>query len=319
MADSSVPETPAYSSHLPSFMLVTACLFWGMGFSWAKNVGDAINSAAHAPLQSSFGPILGLAIRFCCAAVIWVCVVKGARKSWERKILWRGAVLGLILAVGIVIQHVGLARSREPVIAFLTSLTVVIVPLIAWVIHKQPPRLRLAIAVLLALGGIWLLTDATAAGFGVGEWLGFGCAVVFSIELVLINRWVSSSSTDAITGIMFMTVGVVCLVLSAIHPALGELHVSQLLTRNFLAEITLLTLLTTVLAFGLMNRYQPQVNVTRAAIIYLFEPLFATFYAWIYNGRTLTYSELLGAGLILLANLFAEAKRPRIRYHIDVQ
>ena len=66
----------------------------------------------------------------------------------------------------------GLDRTSEAVSAFLTSLTVVFVPLLMVVIVRRPPRAALWLPVGLAALGIWLMTGAAPTGFGVGEVLG---------------------------------------------------------------------------------------------------------------------------------------------------
>jgi drug/metabolite transporter (DMT)-like permease len=55
-----------------------------------------------------------------------------------------------------------------------------------------------------------------------------------------------------------------------------------------------------------MFRYQPRTSPTRAALIYLTEPLFATVYAWLMTGRAIESMAFLGGGLIIAGNLLAE-------------
>ncbi len=63
----------------------------------------------------------------------------------------------------------------------------------------------------------------------------------------------------------------------------------------------LLIVLTTVGAFGLMMRFQPRIDPTRAALIYLAEPVIAALWAW----RPMHGLPMIGAGLIVAANLLA--------------
>lgn len=294
-------------------MLVIACAFWGMGFSWAKNVGACLNTSAGLATGAALGPILGLAIRFSIAAALWLGLAPGSRRGWTFGTVWRGGVLGFFLAVGVIVQHLGLDRASEATTAFLTSLTIVIVPLMMAILGRQWPTAPLAMAVGVALVGIWLLTGA-AAGFGRGEWLGVACAGVFSIELILIDRLMPGDSPWRITGMMFLTTAGLCIGAAAVAGDVRQVSVTRLMQEKFLVELSLLTLLTTVAAFGLMNRYQPCVSPTRAALIYLMEPLFAAAFAWAHNGRTMSGRMMWGAALIVLANGIAELKWPLFRY-----
>jgi drug/metabolite transporter (DMT)-like permease len=70
--------------------------------------------------------------------------------------------------------------------------------------------------------------------------------------------------------------------------------------------VVLLIVVSTMAAFGLMFYFQPKLEPTRATFIYLGEPIFAALYAYVAVGRTLSVIALLGAGLILAANVLVE-------------
>jgi drug/metabolite transporter (DMT)-like permease len=70
--------------------------------------------------------------------------------------------------------------------------------------------------------------------------------------------------------------------------------------------LLLLVLLQTVADFELMIHYQQRVTPTRAALVYMFEPVFATIFAWLAVARVHDPIVLIGAGLILIANVLAE-------------
>jgi drug/metabolite transporter (DMT)-like permease len=62
----------------------------------------------------------------------------------------------------------------------------------------------------------------------------------------------------------------------------------------------------TLLAFGLQSFFQPKIDPTRAAMIYLTEPIFAAALAWMWIGRSMSAMAIAGAILILAANGLAE-------------
>jgi drug/metabolite transporter (DMT)-like permease len=67
----------------------------------------------------------------------------------------------------------------------------------------------------------------------------------------------------------------------------------------------------TVGAFGLQTHFQPRLDPTRAALLYLAEPIFAATYAWIVAGSALSTTACAGAGLILAANALVEVIQSR--------
>ncbi len=71
-------------------------------------------------------------------------------------------------------------------------------------------------------------------------------------------------------------------------------------------NLVLLTLLPTLIAFALLNLFQPRIDPTRSALIYLMEPVAAAGYAYFAVGRTLHGIAIVGAVLILVANIVVE-------------
>ena len=71
-------------------------------------------------------------------------------------------------------------------------------------------------------------------------------------------------------------------------------------------DLGLLTLLCTVLPFHWFNVYQPRVPASRAALIYLLEPVFASLFSLFWGHDTLALPLLVGGGLILAGNALVE-------------
>ena len=160
-----------------SLALLLATLAWGCSFTWAKAGGEGINETAGLPPGSLLGPLVLLAWRFTLAGLLWLCLFPAARRGWTWRSLGHSGLLGGLLWLGQTLQMLGLDRTSEAVNAFLTSLTVVFVPLIMLCVLRRPPAASMWTAVVLAIFGVWLMTGATPTGFGVGELLGLAmCA-----------------------------------------------------------------------------------------------------------------------------------------------
>ena len=71
-------------------------------------------------------------------------------------------------------------------------------------------------------------------------------------------------------------------------------------------NVVLLAAFPTVGAFTLLTFFQPRLDATRAALIYLVEPIVAAAYAYVAAGRQLLTLALVGAALILAANVLVE-------------
>jgi drug/metabolite transporter (DMT)-like permease len=218
-----------------------------------------------------------------------------------------------------VVQHLGLDLTSEAVSAFLTSLTILFVPLILTLGLRKPPAPVMWLGVALATLGVWLMTGAAPSGFGVGEALGLACALAFSLYLLAVNAVAKAEDAWRMTAGQFLVVGAACFAACALvegRQALWPAAAVRLVTsdRDVWLNVVLLTLFPTVGAFSLLNHYQPKLDPTRAALMYLMEPVVAGVYAWVAAGRALDAMILVGAGLILAANVIVEvlSARPRV-------
>jgi drug/metabolite transporter (DMT)-like permease len=301
----------AHPTGPPTLGLLLATLAWAGSFTWAKATGDGVNQAAGLASGALLGPILLLAWRFTAAGLLWFILIPGARRGWSWASLGRSVLLGALLWAGQTVQMLGLDRTSEAVSAFLTSLTVVFVPLLMVVVVRRPPPAALWLPVGLAAAGIWLMTGAAPTGFGAGEMLGLACAVLFSAHMIALSEVARWDSPWQMAGGQFLSVGLGSAIVSLVvsdeaAPLTLPIQWAIFTSSELWLYVVLLIVVSTMAAFGLMFYFQPKLDPTRAALIYLAEPVFAAFYAYMAVGRTLSVIALLGAGLILAANVLVE-------------
>ncbi len=303
--------------------LVAATALWGCAFTWAKAGGAGINRAAGLAAGAALGPVLFLSWRFLAAGVVWLALFPASRRAWASSTVRRGLALGLILWLSMNLQMLGLDRTSAAVSAFLTSLTVVFVPLAIAIFLRRLPKLKMWTSVALAVAGIYMMTGAAPTGFGVGELLGLGCALGFSVHLILIGEYVPRDNPFRMAVAQFVIVGVLglasCALLEggmlayspgAVLKILNGGHESFTfnLSGVFSGQVVwinllLVTTFSTLGAFGLMIYFQPRLSAPHAALIYLCEPIFAAIYAYLAAGSPLSGIAVAGAALILTANV----------------
>lgn len=303
------PPDGGRGRHLPVLMLVLATALWGAGFTWAQHVQQSINDATRGQ-HAMLGPLLFLAARFTLAGVVWTALVPAARRGWTRASLARSLILGTLLAAGMALQHLSLDRTSPAVAAFLTALVVVFVPLLSVAALGRAPGAVAWAGVAIATLGVWRMTGASPRGFGQGEILGIACAAVFAVHLLAVNLLVPRDDPLRLNGGQFLVIGLACAAVVAIDPGnrpfLRPAELARLATLDGVPRDFALMMLPTLGAFSLMMIYQPRVDPTRAALVYLLEPVWAGTFAWLAAGKPMTAPEVQGAALILVANALVE-------------
>jgi drug/metabolite transporter (DMT)-like permease len=183
---------------------------------------------------------------------------------------------------------------------------------------RRPPPAAVWIGVAVAALGVWLLTEASPGGFGIGEMLGLVCAVLYSVDIIAVDALLTPENAARITAGQFLVVALVTAGICLLVPGgASSLEPSQI--AHWMAwkpvglNVVLLAVLVTMGAFGLQFRFQPRIDPTRAALLYLMEPVFASAFAFAVRGSRLSTLAMLGAGLILIANLLVERLEARRR------
>lgn len=302
--------------------LLGTCLIWGMGFNWNKE-GQALLGSRLAETYgdnrlSQLGPAGFLSLRFLLTTAVWAVVFPASLRGWTKSTTRGGVLGGGFLALGLLLQHYGLSYTSESLSAFLTSLVVVFTPIIGIVAFRERVTGWMWFAIGLATAGIAMMTlNRAEQGFDRGALLGLLCAVAFSAHIVVIDRFGKREDPRRFTLAQFVVAAAVFTAFTLACPGGGRLFDVDRL-REALASgplwgwLALVALVGTVVTFGAMFRFQPDTTPTRAALIYMTEPLFATVYAFLAAGTTITGAAAVGGVLILVGNTLAElrARRP---------
>jgi drug/metabolite transporter (DMT)-like permease len=241
-------------------------------------------------------PVPFLAVRFLLgAAVLGVLAHRRPASAGEVR---HGLAAGAALAVGYVLQTVGLQHTTPSTSAFLTYLLVVFVPLLAWVALGRRPSGSTVGGVVLAVAGLALLSGGTGGGIGRGELLTLGCAVAFAVHLLIVGETAGRHDPLRLTTIQLVTVGIACLAPSLVTGGLA-------LPGTALAAAVFTGVVATALAFAAMVSAQQIVSPSRAALILLLEPVFTALLAWA-MGDPPGAATVAGGALILAAVALAE-------------
>lgn len=313
MSQSTSHDAPSGSPSLRLALcaLLLACFGEGIGFPLMK--AFALRCQVVAPQASdwlSSGYLL--AGRFLLAAVI---LLAFERKKPTRLELTQGLWIGAFAGAGHVLQADGLAFTDASTSAFLTQGYVVVLPLLAALERRRLPSRRIAFAVLVNVVGLGILArfDPRLLTLGRGEAETLLAAVLFAGQIFSISRpGYDQNRAGPVTVVMFVTVAAGSLALTAKSGGAGD--VASLTASPQLGVLLVaLTLLSTLMPFLLMNRYQRHVSSSEAGVIYGAEPVLASVLALFlpalltplagqdYVNERLSLRLLAGAGLVTLS------------------
>ncbi len=229
----------------------------------------------------------------------------GVLRSISPRTLRQGANLALALLGGFLFQTLGLRDTTPSRSAFITSLAVLLVPVLGFFLFHHRPRFRTLIGVVLATLGLGLLTlNAIPMKLARGDVLTMICAIVFALHILLIGRYLPTSSYRELVVLQLGGSALLCtLVLPMFETPflVWDLHIAfYLLMTGVFA---------TGLAFYVQNYAQQFTTPNRTALIFSLEPFFAALFAYLILGQTLTMKEWAGGVLVLTGILTSEFRR----------
>ena len=330
--------------------LILVNVLWGISFPVVKalnamtdsHFGIDINAAEHSIHFRLLASTWMLATRFTLALLLFCrvgfrLVAQTTRQEWRA-----GSIIGLLFFSGMVLQVIGLAIIPASRSGFLTSLTTVFTPMLGVMVFRIFPSMWMVIGAILALLGVVVLTglivlDETGIHFAEdaaerwtwGDTVTTIASMFFAFQVLLLDYYGKRMRSVALTSGMFATTAGLSWILFstmlAMHwvemPGGSMMHASdwfQLASnRGYIVSLLILASLCSVISFGLMNRFQPHVSASQAAVIYSLEPVFASTWAlflpgWLsrwtgmnHENEVWTWSLIAGGAMILIANIFA--------------
>ena len=306
-------------------MLACTTIFWSLSFPLIKALGILQTQLVPGSGSWFHAGLTGF-VRFGVAALIILFLIRRTFLKITRSELWQGTGLGFFAGGGILLQMDGLGHTSASISAFVTQAYCILVPIIAAFRDRVAPRPRLIVAILLMLVGIAILSqfDPRTFELGRGEAETLLAAVFFAGQILWLERPVFSANHPLhFSFVMFLVMSGMSLPI-AVATWQSPMDVVRCYSSPAVIAIqAAVVLFCTVGAFVAMNRWQPFVPATEAAIIYGAEPVFAAFLAlflpslisgWAgidYPNESLTSQLVVGGFLVIAANLLLQWKWTR--------
>jgi drug/metabolite transporter (DMT)-like permease len=282
-----------------NFLLLITAAIWGFAFV-AQRLGMAY-----------LGPFTFNAARFILGSLSLLPLVfisRGQRPPSQniqphsdlKLIIFGGFSAGFMLFMGMSLQQVGLVYTTAGKAGFITSLYVVIVPILA-LFWKQSTNAGTWIGAALAVIGLYFLSVTEKFTIEFGDLLVFFCAFFWAGQVLIIS-WLSPRIQSVK---LAFTQFAVCAVLSFITAVIFEDISWEALVRAAW-PILYGGILSSGVAFTFQIMAQRHTHPAHASIIMSLEAVFAAIGGWLLLNEILSARGLLGCGLMLCGMLLSQ-------------
>jgi drug/metabolite transporter (DMT)-like permease len=277
-------------------LLVLITLIWGSNFVVIKNA------------LADISPLFFNAVRMSLAAVVLAAVFYRELGRITASSLRSGLLVGVFLFIGNELQTTGLKYTTPSKSAFLTGVSVVLVPVLLALFWKRGLTRWTAAGVVLAFVGLYLLTVPAGGGLSLrnmnqGDLYTLGAAVVFAFHIIFIEHATRSQGWQQITVVQ---VAVTAILMILTVPVAERVYVVW--TSRVIWGIGITGFLSLALAFAIQAWAQQFTPATHTALIFTLEPVFAWLTSFIFLGERLGTRAGMGAACILAGLLISEEK-----------
>jgi len=277
-------------------MLLVVVLFWGISYLL---IDVSLTELETFNLN---------AFRFLMA--FFIAAIAGAAhlKNVNTLTLRYAALLGFVLMLVYMGATYGVMYTSLSNAGFLCALTVVLTPILCFIIKKEKPQKKLAVSVLLSFVGIALLSLNSQFRPALGDIFCFGCALAYSFHLLIIEKAVRCEKVDAFQLGVFQLgfAGFYQLIVSFL---IETPHLPQ--SPKVWAAALVLAVFCTGLAFIVQTLAQQYTSATHVGVIFSLEPVFAAVAAFFFAGEVLSPRAYVGAAMLLMGLFVMEVRIPK--------
>ena len=276
--------------------LLLIAFIWGLGFVPQKLGLEYMGASAFNAWRFAIGGLVLLPVLYFSGSLT-------KQSFMSRSSLGLGAILGVLLFAGALMQQISLAYTSVANVSFITGLYVIIVPLITFVLGYRY-RLIVWTGGLIAVLGLYLLTQGGNELALKGDTFALIGALFWAFHLVVMAERAEKYNSLLLAFCQF----VFCALLSFLYALTFE---SGLLPNAPIGYIW--PLLNGVFVVGIAYTLQVWVmdkaEPFAASVILSLEAVFGAIAAYFVFNESLAAAGVVGAGLMLLGGILAQIEK----------
>lgn len=281
------------------FILLVTTIIWGCAFV-AQSIGmDHISPFTFQAVRSALAVLTLLPVIF-----LFDLKKKDGKTyiaRWCNRKLWiAGSLCGIALFVASGAQQVGLIDTDAGKAGFLTSMYIVIVPILGLFFRKKL-SISTIFGVLVAVAGLYLISGAGNTGIAPGDMLMILCAFAFAVQILLVELLGMGMDGLRLNCIQCL----VCSLLSAVVMIFTETPTWGSLV-DCAIPLAYAGCLSMGVAYSLQIIGQQKLDSVPASIIMSLESVFAALAGWLLLNERMSPREMTGCTLLFTAVILSQ-------------
>ncbi|MBQ7754285.1 MAG: DMT family transporter [Clostridia bacterium] len=224
-----------------------------------------------------------------------------ATREGKARLLRSGMLIGVAVAVASCLQQAGLQYTTAGKGAFLTALYILLVPIVGAAFFHRKTGLWTWLCLVIGAVGLWFLSITEAFTLEKGDALMILCALVFTLQILLVDKFAPDFDPLTLCCLEFLTAGLLSFLPMAIFEGFGFQNI-----RPAIWCILYCGIFSCGIAYWLQIVGQRHLPPALASLIMSFESVFGAIFGALILHERMTGRELLGCGLIFAALVLSQ-------------
>lgn len=281
---------------LGNVLLLITAIIWGSAFVAQITGMDVLGPFTFSATRSLIATIfLGFLVMF----------LKDEMNTKTSDLIKGGLACGVFIFIASSLQQFGLLFTTAGKASFITTLYILIVPILALLIMKNKISLATWIAIILGAIGLYLLAIPSGASFSInkGDFVVFIGAFFWAAHILVIDYFTKKVNPVKLSFMQFA----VMTILSAIVAMLFERETATL--SNIMLSwksIAYAGFISSGIAYTLQMVGQKYTNPVLASLILSLESVFGALSGYLFLNEILSTKEFLGCVIVFVAIIIAQ-------------
>lgn len=279
-----------------SLILILCAFIWGMAFSAQSQAAEYIDTFTFVFLRS----VITSAVLFAIAPLLNRRAPAEKKPVSAKRYAQLGLALGVVMVAATSLQQLGLKYTSTVNSGFITSLYIVIIPIIGLFTGRRcSPIVWLGVA--LSIVGLYLLCIKGELKINIGDAYTLACALFFSFQIIMVDRCAGDMNSVLICAAQFGF----CALFSLPMMLMLETPTWEALSHCW-GSVLYVAICSGAIGYTLQIAGQKYTQPTLASLLMCLEAVFSAIGGWILLGQTLNGREIIGCVLMLSASVIAQ-------------
>lgn len=280
-------------------LLILGTAFWGISFPVTKLAVTDVSVTTF------------LFYRFTMAALVLSVILWKNVKNVSLHSVKSGVLLAIPLALSLNFQTLGLKYTSASHCSFIAGTCVILIPIMKFLLYRIKINIKQAIAAFITLCGLFIITIKDGFNVSSADLFTFAGTITFSLYLINVERFNKITTNNIVDTVVpqFASLALIEFIILLFD---GSSNWSSN-NHAFWIGVVYCSLFSTAYMYTVNNLAQQYISAERVAIIFVFEPIFASIAAFIILNESFSKEMIIGGSLIFIGTIISESKIKRLK------